>query len=77
MLEYSFGYFRVPYLRLGISGIISILDVVNQMIWSLIPEITSDVRLHLILWVTRNFGFPEVLGIPIILGNTRNFGGQI
>ena len=59
-------YFLVPYLRLGISGIITFLEVVSILMytWSLTQEIPScsNVGVHLIILVNQNIRFTQNFG---------------
>ena len=80
VLKYLIKYFQVPYLFPGISMEIQELWVFRALslflrkwakwIWSLMPEMPSDVRAQPIFWFTRNFGLHEILGILEILGCT-------
>ena len=74
VLKYLNRYFWAPYLRLGFSGYYGyfryslFLEVVSQLIWSLMPEIPSDVRAHPIFRATQNIECTQNVGY------TQNIG---
>ena len=71
VLKFSIGYPIFSRVYLGISGIIS-LSV--KWVFSVIPEIPSDVRAHSKFLVTWKLDSNEMSCIHKIRGNTRHFG---